>query len=181
MMMLVLLHTAESPTALRRESTMAALRAAGINDRLMSAANLVCPLPCCAISHQSSQDAICQIAEDPSFTDPSGSSLWMSVTTNPICLQDPEMQAALGSGDSTREAQLLETWKAYKKGFQQGIALFNSKPKKGIAYLQVCFNYQRTPETPFPPMAPPDSHDGGQAGLRHPCTGTQDAHGSART
>ena len=48
------------------------------------------------------------------------------------------MQAALGSGDSTREAQLLETWKAYKKGFQQGIALFNLKPKKGIAYLQVC-------------------------------------------
>ena len=47
------------------------------------------------------------------------------------------MQAALGSGDSTREAQLLETWKAYKKGFQQGIALFNLKPKKGIAYLQV--------------------------------------------
>lgn len=53
------------------------------------------------------------------------------------CMQDPEMQAALGSGDSTREAQLLETWKAYKKGFQQGIALFNVKPKKGIAYLQV--------------------------------------------
>lgn len=49
------------------------------------------------------------------------------------------MQAALGSGDSTREAQLLETWKAYKKGFQQGIALFNLKPKKGIAYLQVRF------------------------------------------
>ena len=47
------------------------------------------------------------------------------------------MQAALGSGDSAREAQLLETWKAYKKGFQQGIALFNVKPKKGIAYLQV--------------------------------------------
>ena len=54
-------------------------------------------------------------------------------------MQDPEMQAALGSGDSTREAQLLETWKAYKKGFQQGIALFNVKPKKGIAYLQVHF------------------------------------------
>lgn len=50
------------------------------------------------------------------------------------------MQAALGSGDSTREAQLLETWKAYKKGFQQGIALFNVKPKKGIAYLQVLFS-----------------------------------------
>jgi hypothetical protein len=48
------------------------------------------------------------------------------------------MQAALGSGDSTREAQVLETWKAYKKGFQQGVALFNVKPKKGIAYLQVC-------------------------------------------
>ena len=47
------------------------------------------------------------------------------------------MQAALSSGDSTKEAQLLEIWKAYKKGFQQGIALFNVKPKKGVAYLQV--------------------------------------------
>jgi hypothetical protein len=47
------------------------------------------------------------------------------------------MQAALaGAGDSTREAQLLESWKAYKRGFQQGVALFNAKPKKGIAFLQ---------------------------------------------
>jgi brefeldin A-inhibited guanine nucleotide-exchange protein len=51
--------------------------------------------------------------------------------------QDPELQAALAGADSTREAQLLESWKAYKKGFQQGVALFNARPKKGIAFLQV--------------------------------------------
>ena len=52
-------------------------------------------------------------------------------------MQDPELQAALANADSAPEAQLLESWKAYKKGFQQGIALFNAKPKKGIAFLQV--------------------------------------------
>ena len=54
-----------------------------------------------------------------------------------LCLQDGELPASLRDADSTREAQLLESWKAYKKGFQQGIALFNKKPKKGIAYMQV--------------------------------------------
>ena len=48
------------------------------------------------------------------------------------------MPAALKEADSTREAQLLESWKAYKKGFQEGIAIFNKKPKKGIAFMQVC-------------------------------------------
>ena len=52
-------------------------------------------------------------------------------------LQDLEMPAALKEADSTREAQLLESWKAYKKGFQEGISIFNQKPKKGIAFMQV--------------------------------------------
>lgn len=69
------------------------------------------------------------------------------------------MQAALGSGDSTREAQLLETWKAYKKGFQQGIALFNLKPKKGIAYLQVCLSLRSVFRDSILFMAPPGSRD----------------------
>ena len=43
---------------------------------------------------------------------------------------------AAGGGDAVREAALLESWKAYKRGFQQGIALFNVKPKKGVAFLQ---------------------------------------------
>ena len=47
------------------------------------------------------------------------------------------MPAAIKDADSTKEAQLLESWKAYKKGFQEGIALFNKKPKKGIAFMQV--------------------------------------------
>ncbi len=49
-----------------------------------------------------------------------------------------DVPAAIKDADSTREAQLLESWKAYKKGFQGGIALFNKKPKKGIAFMQVC-------------------------------------------
>ena len=52
-------------------------------------------------------------------------------------MQDMDVPAALKDADSTREAQLLESWKAYKKGFQEGIALFNKKPKKGIAFMQV--------------------------------------------
>ena len=47
------------------------------------------------------------------------------------------MPAGIKDADSTREAQLLESWKAYKKGFQEGISLFNKKPKKGIAFMQV--------------------------------------------
>jgi len=39
-------------------------------------------------------------------------------------------------GPPDKEAQLLESWKAYKTGFQQGIALFNKKPKKGVAFMQ---------------------------------------------
>ena len=42
---------------------------------------------------------------------------------------------APAGGPPDKEAQLLESWKAYKTGFQQGIALFNKKPKKGIAFL----------------------------------------------
>lgn len=48
-----------------------------------------------------------------------------------------DVPAAIKDADSTKEAQLLESWKAYKKGFQEGIALFNKKPKKGIAFMQV--------------------------------------------
>ena len=47
------------------------------------------------------------------------------------------MSVELNDADSAREAQLLEQWKAYKKGFQEGIKVFNKKPKQGIAYLQV--------------------------------------------
>ena len=58
--------------------------------------------------------------------------------TDFVWVQDMDVPAAIKDADSTREAQLLESWKAYKKGFQEGIALFNKKPKKGIAFMQVC-------------------------------------------
>ena len=54
-------------------------------------------------------------------------------------MQDMDVPAGIKDADSTREAQLLESWKAYKTGFQEGIALFNKKPKKGIAFMQVRF------------------------------------------
>ncbi len=41
-----------------------------------------------------------------------------------------------GGAGGDKEAVLLESWKAYKTGFQQGIALFNKKPKKGVAFMQ---------------------------------------------
>ena len=47
------------------------------------------------------------------------------------------MPSQFRDADSAKEAQLLETWKAYKKGFQEGISIFNKKPKKGISFLQV--------------------------------------------
>ena len=131
---------------------MAALQAAGINDRLMSAANLVCSLPSCDINRTMS------ICKGPFYHRPIRHPVMHVRDCVSTCLQDPEMQAALGSGDSTREAQLLETWKAYKKGFQQGIALFNLKPKKGIAYLQVCLSLRSVFRGSFPSMAFSGSH-----------------------
>ena len=42
-----------------------------------------------------------------------------------------------GLADSEqKQAQMVEGWKAFKRVFQEGVALFNKKPKKGIAYLQ---------------------------------------------
>lgn len=61
-----------------------------------------------------------------------------------------DVPAALKDADSTKEAQLLESWKAYKKGFQEGIALFNKKPKKGVAFMQVdvCTCFPVAPQNP---------------------------------
>ena len=44
-------------------------------------------------------------------------------------------ESAAAGGDQ-RQAALLESWKGYKRQFQQGVALFNQKPKKGVAYMQ---------------------------------------------
>ena len=56
----------------------------------------------------------------------------------PRCRKGPFQagRVAIAGGPPDKEAQLLESWKAYKTGFQQGIALFNKKPKKGIAFMQ---------------------------------------------
>lgn len=53
--------------------------------------------------------------------------------------QEGDVPLQFRDADSAKEAQLLETWKAYKKGFQEGISIFNKKPKKGISFLQVIF------------------------------------------
>ncbi|KAK9829453.1 hypothetical protein WJX72_005963 [[Myrmecia] bisecta] len=49
---------------------------------------------------------------------------------------DGELPQQLRDADSAREAAMLESWKAYKKGFHEGVTLFNKKPKKGIAFMQ---------------------------------------------
>lgn len=55
--------------------------------------------------------------------------------------------AALAGEGGDKEAALLDRWKAYKTDFQSGIALFNKKPKKGIAYMQE--HVRSSPLTPF--------------------------------
>ena len=48
------------------------------------------------------------------------------------------MDLSENDADGTaKETQLLESWKAYKRNFQEGVAIFNAKPKKGIAFMQV--------------------------------------------
>jgi len=42
---------------------------------------------------------------------------------------------ASGPG-GVNQAELLQAWKAFKKLFEEGVALFNRKPKKGLAFLQ---------------------------------------------
>jgi hypothetical protein len=45
--------------------------------------------------------------------------------------------AAAGAAGSAAAGDALSKKRAYKEKWQEGIALFNSKPKKGIALLQV--------------------------------------------
>lgn len=44
------------------------------------------------------------------------------------------------------QAQLLESFKEYKKSFQQALVLFNKKPKKGLGVLQELGFVGTTPE-----------------------------------
>ena len=60
----------------------------------------------------------------------------MTVSRVDTGCRGPQLAAHAAGGPPDKEAQLLESWKAYKTGFQQGIALFNKKPKKGIAFMQ---------------------------------------------
>jgi len=49
--------------------------------------------------------------------------------------QSPRGEKAAGD-KGTRKVESVESKKAYKLGFQEGIALFNTKPKKGIKFMQ---------------------------------------------
>ena len=42
----------------------------------------------------------------------------------------------LGDEIDRRQGELLESWKAFKRAFEEGVYLFNQKPKKGIEFLQ---------------------------------------------
>lgn len=46
--------------------------------------------------------------------------------------------AGAGAAGSAAAGDALSRKRAFKEKWQEGIALFNSKPKKGIALLQVC-------------------------------------------
>lgn len=52
----------------------------------------------------------------------------------------PEAASADQGGNAMegdhRQGDLLQSWKAFKRAFEEGVALFNRKPTKGIAFLQ---------------------------------------------
>lgn len=45
-------------------------------------------------------------------------------------------QRSLPQQSATKQGDLVKIWKEFKKVFEQGITLFNEKPKKGIEFLQ---------------------------------------------
>lgn len=45
-------------------------------------------------------------------------------------------KSSTGTDRGTRQWEVVESKKAYKLGFQEGVALFNKKPKKGVAFMQ---------------------------------------------
>ncbi len=48
----------------------------------------------------------------------------------------PSETGLSGLDSDQKQAQMVESWKAFKRVFQEGVALFSQKPKKGIAYMQ---------------------------------------------
>jgi brefeldin A-inhibited guanine nucleotide-exchange protein len=48
-----------------------------------------------------------------------------------------EARATASSGGAIGGGDALSKKRAYKEKFQEGVALFNKKPKKGIAFMQV--------------------------------------------
>jgi len=58
----------------------------------------------------------------------------------------PPAMGSAGASDGRTEAELLRSWKAFKRAFEQGITEFNKKPKKGIAFLQAQGLLGETPE-----------------------------------
>jgi hypothetical protein len=64
------------------------------------------------------------------------------VVSPPAGMTPSPSETGLASMDpEQKQAQMVESWKAFKRVFQEGVALFNQKPKKGIAYMQAsgCF------------------------------------------
>jgi len=45
-------------------------------------------------------------------------------------------QGGIAMEGDHRQGDLLQSWKAFKRAFEEGVALFNRKPAKGIAFLQ---------------------------------------------
>jgi brefeldin A-inhibited guanine nucleotide-exchange protein len=57
-------------------------------------------------------------------------------TGGQVAMPRPPAMGSAGASDGRTEAELLRSWKAFKRAFEQGITEFNKKPKKGIAFLQ---------------------------------------------
>jgi brefeldin A-inhibited guanine nucleotide-exchange protein len=64
----------------------------------------------------------------------------------PMPMPRPPAIGSADARDGRTEAELLRSWKAFKRAFEQGITEFNKKPKKGIAFLQAQGLLGETPE-----------------------------------
>ncbi|KAL4543975.1 hypothetical protein Ndes2437B_g01778 [Nannochloris sp. 'desiccata'] len=64
----------------------------------------------------------------------------------PMPMPRPPAMGSADASDGRTEAELLRSWKAFKRAFEQGINDFNKKPKKGIAFLQAQGLLGETPE-----------------------------------
>lgn len=102
--------------------------------RYPQAPDCSCTAPCYCRSDDGRDDATATVPRNSSQ-----SLLHLNHSASSLATADDATASSSGSGAGATETggDLLTRKRAYKEKFQEGIALFNKKPKKGIALLQV--------------------------------------------